>query len=377
MTHISPRLLEPALRFLLHRGTPVPTRTLNGNYNPSAPTGVETPADDPNVIGVGGTSLFVNSNGVVSGETAWSLGSEGATGGGQSIVFSRPSWQGSIPINSSGRLVPDLAVDGDPNTGVFLVLNGSTSSAFGGTSLGPPILAGICARINQVRASNGVPPLGLLGPKIYPLFGSSAFRDIIGGTNGAYFAGQGFDLLTGMGAPNANVLTSALAGVPIDGSGVAKDFNNTGFADLVWENTVTGQHSIWFMQNGVLASWIALPTLPTQWRIAGVGDFNGDGYADLVWENSATGEHSIWLMQNGVLASWIALPIFPTQWHVAGAGDFTGSGSSRSRVGEYSHWSAFYLGHAKRRPGLLDYSSHPSDAVAHCRRWRLQWRWLC
>ncbi len=47
-----------------------------------------SPASDPNVTGVGGTSLQLDSNGNVSSETAWS-----GSGGGPSRYFSRPSWQ--------------------------------------------------------------------------------------------------------------------------------------------------------------------------------------------------------------------------------------------------------------------------------------------
>jgi hypothetical protein len=34
-----------------------------------------------------------------------------------------------------------------------------------------------------------------------------------------------------------------------------------GQADLVWENTSTGEGSIWIMQNGVPSSTISLPTI--------------------------------------------------------------------------------------------------------------------
>jgi hypothetical protein len=47
---------------------------------------------------------------------------------------------------------------------------------------------------------------------------------------------------------------------------------------------------------------MTLPTLGTQWRIAGVGDFNGDGYADIVWQKASTGQIVVWLLQNGVLS---------------------------------------------------------------------------
>ena len=42
------------------------------------------------------------------------------------------------------------------------------------------------------------------------------------------------------------------------------------------------------MRNGVPAYSITLPTIPTQWHIAGVGDFLGTGQADLVWEDTTT-----------------------------------------------------------------------------------------
>jgi hypothetical protein len=50
---------------------------------------------------------------------------------------------------------------------------------------------------------------------------------------------------------------------------------NSCFADLVWENTTTGERAIWFLKNGVFSGSIYLPTIPVQWHIAGAGDFNG------------------------------------------------------------------------------------------------------
>ncbi len=129
----------------------------NGAYG--GPVQVENPASDPNVTAVGGTSLNLNSNGTVANETVWfhfnsSDGSTTGSGGGQSVVFARPSWQpGASAIAGSGRLVPDVALDADPNTGVFLVLNGSTANQYGGTSLSAPVWAAFCARINQIRGA--------------------------------------------------------------------------------------------------------------------------------------------------------------------------------------------------------------------------------
>jgi hypothetical protein len=108
----------------------------------------------------------------------------------------------------------------------------------------------------------------------------------------------------------------------------AADFNGDGQADLVWENTVTGQRAIWFMKNGVLSSTITLPTISTEWHIAGAADFNGDGLADLVLENTVTGQRCIWFLNNGMFQSGMSLPTVSTDWHIAGAGDFNGDGQS-------------------------------------------------
>jgi kumamolisin len=52
----------------------------------------------------------------------------------------------------------------------------------------------------------------LLNAKIYPLLGTSNLRDITVGTNGAYNAGSGYDLVTGIGVPVVNILKITLVG---------------------------------------------------------------------------------------------------------------------------------------------------------------------
>ncbi len=182
------------------------------NGNGQAHTGtvqVESPANDVNVISVGGTTLNLTGSGSIANELTWS-----DTGGGVGTIFSRPSWQAGSSLPSGNfKFVPDVAAPADPNTGC-LVVQGGSSSQFGGTSWSSPTWAGLCAIINQARAKAGMQPLGLMGPKIYPLLGTSAFNDITqgnNGPNGQWNAGPGYDLCTGIGTPNIAELINKLA----------------------------------------------------------------------------------------------------------------------------------------------------------------------
>jgi hypothetical protein len=150
----------------------------------------------------------------------------------------------------------------------------------GGTSWSAPVWAGFCARLNQVRASNGVSSIALLGPNIYPFTGSSLFRDIVSGSNGVYSAGPGFDLCTGIGVPQVDTLITTLSHSQPFLPEIAKDFNRDGFADLVFESPSTGNHLVWLLKDGARVGSFPLLKSAPQWHIAGVGDFLGNGQTE-------------------------------------------------------------------------------------------------
>ena len=186
-----------------------------GHYDPTAPLQPSYPASDPNVTAVGGTHLTLNiTDGTETSEVGWP-----GSGGGISTIFtSRPAWQTGtgIPLAPGGRLVPDVAALGDPNTGFYIYYKGIGMPPAAGTSASCPTWAAFCALLNQARASvGGLAPLGLLGPKVYPLMGTANFRDITSGNNGAYSAGSGYDMVTGIGVPVVSSLVSAIGtGLP-------------------------------------------------------------------------------------------------------------------------------------------------------------------
>ena len=179
---------------------------------------------------------------------ATSTGGLSATGGGVSTVFGKPAWQTALTLADGHRDVPDVSLTASPNHDGSLIcsqaaVTSSGSSAtsctagfrdslgnlspVGGTSVGSPAFAGIVAILNQATQSGG---LGNINPTLYSLGGTGAFHDITTGNNkvpcttgstgcpsGAnpmigYNAAAGYDLVTGLGSVNANVLATSWPG---------------------------------------------------------------------------------------------------------------------------------------------------------------------
>ena len=161
---------------------------------------VDFPASAPHALACGGTSLHTNGC-AITGETVWN-NDRGATGGGVSRVFALPGYQtnAGVPAHVEtglpGRGVPDVAGDADPDTGYSIRVDGSEQTV-GGTSAVAPLWAALAARMNQLLGQ----PVGFLHPQLYKRLGTSAFRDITSGNNGAYSAAVGWDTCTGLGSP--------------------------------------------------------------------------------------------------------------------------------------------------------------------------------
>src|SRR5579871_1546407 len=175
------------------------------------------------VTAVGGTIVdpLFDAAGNATGygsETVWNDGS-GATGGGRSVFFAKPSWQTGPGVPADGaRDLPDVAFAASPTDPGFAVAVGGRGLVFGGTSVSAPIWAGMAALL--VARQGG--PLGLLNPELYRLGaahvqGSPAvFHDVTTGTNATgatpgFAAGPGFDLATGWGSFDGAALLDAFA----------------------------------------------------------------------------------------------------------------------------------------------------------------------
>jgi hypothetical protein len=167
--------------------------------------GVDYPAADPLVVGVGGTTLSTSNV-----ETAWWSSSQGAGGGGgYSTVYARPSYQAKLS-KQSGRAVPDIALVANPADGLVITADGQQDLA-GGTSLSGPLAA---ATFTDLLTSSGVDTgVGDIHQALYAA-PAKDFRDITSGSNGVYRATAGFDPVTGRGAPLWSSLRSSLFAVP-------------------------------------------------------------------------------------------------------------------------------------------------------------------
>jgi pro-kumamolisin-like protein/Big-like domain-containing protein len=244
---------------------------------------VDVPAAIPEVTGMGGTEFFGDAAGVVSGgnaagdppywsgttggvdtissaleyipEEAWNDttfnltqtdGTIGASGGGASIYFTKPTWQTGTGVPNDGkRDVPDLALTTSPDHDGYLFCsedgpNGTIQSSctvgfrdgaggnlavVGGTSAAAPTFSAILTLIEQDLGSAG---FGNINPSLYEFAaGTSPFHDITTGNNivpctegttgcpttapfqYGFSAGTGYDQVTGLGSVNAEALATA------------------------------------------------------------------------------------------------------------------------------------------------------------------------
>jgi subtilase family serine protease len=243
-----------------------------GMYFASGDTpGLTATDSDPYAVAVGGTSLGIGAANNRVFETGWSddygsldnakwtdQGISVGAGGGTSTVYGQPAYQkGVVPASMSqvrvgkriatGRAVPDIAADADPDTGIMTgyiepLSNGKPgpyrTMPNAGTSLACPLIAGLIADAQQGQKS----AFGFINPLIYHLAGTGAFHDILSVTTStpqqdraAYIpadgalssagvdvfdsqepaytqqvTAKGYDTMTGVGTPNGAAFIAGL-----------------------------------------------------------------------------------------------------------------------------------------------------------------------
>jgi len=162
---------------------------------------ISYPCTSANVTCIGGTGLYVNPNLSRLVETGWS-----GAGGGCSAAFGIPSWQGThgSAVCSPYRAAPDIAAVADTNTPVAVYLCNIYNCGYfgvGGTSVATPVTAGLVADLDKARVGFGKAKFTYLNNLLYQAAAANYpyfYYDIVSGYNG-YYAGPGYDLITGLG----------------------------------------------------------------------------------------------------------------------------------------------------------------------------------
>ncbi|USQ12511.1 S8/S53 family peptidase [Legionella lytica] len=151
-----------------------------------SPLTVNYPSSSAYVTAIGATALFVDANYRYAFETVWgtvrsiggTLSYDGGTGGGISQYYGPVAWQGSINNFTAGgygvisnygsrRALPDVAMLGDPQTGLLIIANGAQVQD-GGTSLACPLFSATLVLVNQARSLlNKGTPIGQAAPYLY------------------------------------------------------------------------------------------------------------------------------------------------------------------------------------------------------------------
>lgn len=224
-------------------------------------------ASDTFVTAVGGTSLAIGQDNGYEFEQGWGTGKSTLTngawepwppafvygsGGGTSRLFKQPGYQRGVVPRSIARYfprgphraVPDVAMVGDPNTGMLVGQSqtfpdgtvGYGEYRIGGTSLSSPLFAGTIAVADQLNQGR----LGFLNPRLYRLVGSRALHDVDHGRavtdgvvrvdyangfddaagtitslrtlnqTGTIYTRPGYDDVTGVGTPNGMAFLGAM-----------------------------------------------------------------------------------------------------------------------------------------------------------------------
>ncbi len=196
----------------------------------------------PNVTSVGGTMFKPNFDAAGDNvgnvaESAWDDANfgvtGGATGGGASAFFAKPSYQTGAGVPADGqRDQPDIALIASANfPGAFIAndqtCDGGTCNGggpivfdqFGGTSLSAPVWGGFTMLIAQLKKAR----LGRINDRIYQMaaagLAANGFRDVTSGNNDfngvtGFAAKANYDQSTGWGSVDFNTFAHAFVGTP-------------------------------------------------------------------------------------------------------------------------------------------------------------------
>jgi subtilase family serine protease len=177
------------------------------------------PSSDPLVTSIGGTQLHLNDKGGrVKPDSVYN--DYGASGGGQSHVFTRPSFQNGVKnVVGTRRGTPDISMAAAVDGGAWVYSSYDPTATgwgvSGGTSEASPLFSGIVALADQAAGHR----VGDINAALYQLRKrkGSGVVDVSDGTDNSYQgvsgykAVRGYDMATGVGTVDALRFVAALA----------------------------------------------------------------------------------------------------------------------------------------------------------------------
>ena len=112
---------------------------------------------------------------------------------------------------------------------------------------------------------------------------------------------------------------------------------------ITWQNTSTGQVSVWDMDGNTRIGGGPVSNLGPAWKVVGTGDFNDDGEPDILWQNASTGQVSVWEMDGNTRIGGGPVSDLGPTWQAVGTGDFNDDGKSdilwqNTSTGQVSVW---------------------------------------
>ena len=177
------------------------------------------PSSDPLVTSVGGTQLHLDDQGKrIAPDSVYN--DYGAGGGGQSHVFTRPSFQNGVKkVVGDRRGTPDISMAAAVNGGAWVYSSYDPTAVgwdvYGGTSEASPLFSGIVALADQAAGHR----VGDINAALYSLakHKGTGVVDVNDSTDNSYQgvtgykAVDGYDMATGVGTVDAPSFVAALA----------------------------------------------------------------------------------------------------------------------------------------------------------------------
>jgi hypothetical protein len=264
----------------------------------------------------------LSGRGIVSAATLTGKGTLAAVGGTLELAQSVPSSTGLTFSIGTGAL---LQLDGTVGSGNTFSFPGA-----GQASLGLGNDAGFSGTLSNMYVGSGTSPTNFVDIQGHQISVLSATGQ--GSSSGTVALTDHSVLhLANLTSPNWNVRTAD------DGSGgtdvflttarppgTPHDLNGQGKADVVLQNSDSGQTWLWVMNGSTPIGSGMIATPDPGWQVKGTGDLNGDGLADIVLQKSDTGQAWVWLMNGTAIIGGGNIATPQAGWQIKGIADSNG-----------------------------------------------------